>query len=214
MIVLFVAITTFLAKSAQAFRSSVTTTPPISPSIDLPKEETSPFRRPKPIKETKSNTDTFSIDKVTTFQSNFKYDLGLGKNKPVTNKRTGESSPVDKSLDPTQFLIEYESIQTYPSPQNLASQVYSRNSDERKRKRKILPRVQHRRHSEDVLRIRDPDSIVHIDTNCQDDNYCHPIIVPINHIPSENNAPGTKLDVNTVWVEMMLHHEQKKKFIM
>jgi hypothetical protein len=147
---------------------------------------------------------------VTTFQSNFKYDLGLGKNKPVTNKRTGESSPVDKSLDPTQFLIEYESIQTYPSPQNLASQVYSRNSDERKRKRKILPRVQHRRHSEDVLRIRDPDSIVHIDTNCQDDNYCHPIIVPINHIPSENNAPGTKLDVNTVWVEMMLHHEQKK----
>lgn len=206
-------VASFLATSANAFRSSVTTTPPISTSIDLPMKETSRFRRTKLSEETKSNADTFSIDKVTTLRRNFKYDLGLGKNKPVTNKRAGESSPVEKGLDPTRFLIEYESIQTYPSPLNSVSEGHSRNSDERKRKRKILPRVQHRRHSEDVLHIRDPDSIVHIDTNYQDDNFCHPIIVPINHFPSKNNVPGAKLDVNTVWVEMMLHNEQKQSLL-
>lgn len=139
-------------------------------------------------------------------KSKSNYDLGLGKNKPVTNKRVKEALRVDASLDPTRFLVEHEVVSKYPSPLDSDSNLIS--SHRPKSDRKNLPKVKHRRHSEDVLRIRDSPSVGNEHSNHNnDDNSRHPVIAPIHRFSTESI---TKLDVNTVWVEMMLHNEQNK----
>jgi len=138
----------------------------------------------------------------------FKYDLGLGKNKPVTNRRADEMSRTDDtSLDPARFMIEHEAVSKYPSPLDSNSNSHHQTISSRKN----LPKVQHRRHSEDVLHIRDFPSIRNGQENDNnDDNSRHPVIVPVHRLSTESSALMTKLDVNTVWVEMMLHNERNK----
>lgn len=199
-----------LAPFADAFRTSARAAPPVLVPLDLPLEGKIRFLPAQPNDAAEFVANTVSVEKVTITRTKLKYDLGLGKNKPVANKRTEETPSTDKAFDPTRFLIEYESMRSYPSPLDLGSESQSRNNNRTKNKRKNLPKVQHRRHSEDVLYIRDSDYITNGEDNCNDDSFCHPIIVPINHFSVGSNIPATKLDVNTVWVEMMLHNEQKK----
>lgn len=141
-----------------------------------------------------------------------KYDLGIGKNRPVgsQNGSIEEDSLVDSRLDPTQFLIEHESVRPYPSPLNLTKNDVHRK-DPKNHKRKNLPTVQNIRHAKDVLHIQNPNCIG--SNNSDNDNsirLCLPIIAPINDFSTESNEPVAKLDVNTIWVEMMLYHEQSK----
>ena len=213
-VVLFVA--SILAPVADAFRSSTTATYPIVEPLNLPTEG---MRRLPLTQHANEITDlpraaTILIEKVTTVtpRRKPKYDLGLGKNKPVVTHTTrAEIMPPtdnDHIFEPTRFLIEHESVRSYPSPMD--SKISGSQSRTDNRKNKNLPRVKHRRHSEDVLLIRDPDSITNADAYYKDDNVRHPVIVPIHHFSTGMNGQAEKLDVNTVWVEMMLHNEQKK----
>lgn len=181
-----------------AFRSSATAGPPDVVPFDLPTKRTSRSPQTQPDETSKTN----SVNKMNletpakSPQRQFKYDLGIGKNKPVINKRVDETSTNDASIDPTQFLVEHEAVSTYPSPMDWNSNHNTKSA------RKNLPKVNHRRHSEDVLHIRDSHSILNVENDRNNDNSSHPVIVPIHS--------AAKLDVNTVWVEMMLHNERSK----
>ena len=88
---------------------------------------------------------------------------------------------------------------------------------------KKLPIISHVRKSEDVLHIQDPTNADAGEYHNGNNNNLgdHPIIIPINsyHYSSSSSvgdniknksAEVVKFDLNTVWVEMMLHNEQKK----
>merc|ERR1739841_429635 len=196
------------APFATAFRSSVSASPPVVAPLDFPTEAMKPLPQILADESTiPTAVPTIVVEKAaattTTPRRKVKYDLGLGKNKPVTNTRAQTDSLVEKDVDPTQFLIQHESTRPYPSPLDSKSVSQESKTDQgTKRKRKNLPRVQHRRHSEDVLSIRDS----------HDDKHSsrHPVIAPIHHLSAGKSGPTAKLDVNTIWVEMMLHNEQKK----
>lgn len=190
-----------------AFRSSATAGPPDVVPLDLSTKRTSRLPRVQPDE---MNNDCASkklkMENPAKSQTRqFKYDLGIGKNKPVVSKRVGEVSTTESSVDPTRYLMEHEAVSSYPSP--LDSNTRSQQS---KSKRKNLPKVNHRRHSEDVLHIRDSLPIQNHGKNCNGDNASHPVIVPIQKYSAESGTTGTQLDVNTVWVEMMLHNERSK----
>jgi len=193
-----------------AFRSSATATPPDVAPLDLPTKRTNLLPRTQPDETNQSSAAiTIKYEKQETAPpKKFKYDLGLGKNKPVTNTRADETPRTnDKSLNPARFMIEHEAVSKYPSPLD----SNSNSSHRTKSSRKNLPKVQHRRHSEDVLHIRDSPSVRNGHENDNnDDNSRHPVIFPVHRLPTESSASMTKLDVNTVWVEMMLHNEQNK----
>jgi len=216
MIILFVSLL-IAAPLADAFRSSATTANhPIYIPFEATKQEKRrlPRRTPTSDENNAPRTTTIVVEKVKTERRNLKYDLGLGKNQPVNNDNGNESSSSKQRSPPTQFLVEHESVRPYPSPLNLGSQSESSNNrNEAKSRRKNLPKVQPRRQSKDVFHIRDPTHM----GNTKDNNAFgqHPVIVPINHssVGRNNNEPAVKFDLNTVWVEMMLHSEHKKLII-
>jgi hypothetical protein len=124
------------------------------------------------------------------------YNLGLGKNQPIT----GRSSIVTDDLESvTQFWIEHEAVNQYPSPvtaltTNVQVQV---NEDATSSiqappvaKRKQLPVIKPTRKSEDVLNIVS-----------QTEMGIPSVIFQTN--------PDLKIDLNTVWVEMMIHSQQQ-----
>mmetsp|Transcript_24178 Transcript_24178/g.51024 ORF Transcript_24178/g.51024 Transcript_24178/m.51024 type:complete len:218 (+) Transcript_24178:109-762(+) len=202
--VLALFITSTFAPSADAFISSPKPSLPIAISFE----------------PTKPTSQPIAGVKEATIQKKMKYDLGIGKNQPVVVNRninnessSSSSSLVDNQLDPTQFLIEHESVRSYLSPLDLVdpkSQTSScrKQKESKDNKRKNLPKVQHRRHSKDVLHIQDPSCTANTKDN--DTYYRHPIIFPINNMSMESSEIAVKLDPNTVWVEMMLHYEHSK----
>jgi len=218
MFILFVSLQLIAAPLADAFTSSATANHPISiVSFEATKKEKRRLpRRTLTSDENNAPTTTIFVEKVKTERRNLKYDLGLGKNQPVNNDNGNESSSSGKQRSPpTQFLVEHESVRPYPSPLNLDSQQSesSNNRNEAKSNRKNLPKVQPRRQSKDVLHIRDP---IYMGNTKDDNAFGHPVIVPINHssVGRNNNEPAVKFDLNTVWVEMMLHSEHKKLVIL
>jgi len=198
-----------LAPFVDAFRSSVIATPPAVSPFDLPTEGNNRLHPIKPNETAEASASRVFGEKMIMSQRKFEYDLGLGKNKPVTDKGLGETPLVDTNLAPTQFLVEHESVRPCPSPLNSDSESLTRNTKGLEKKRKNLPKVQHRRHSEDVLHIRDRHSIENAIYDYNDDNLSHPVIAPVNCFSAGCNGRAAKLDVNTIWVEMMLHNEKK-----
>jgi len=189
-----------LSPFADAFRSSATATPPDVVPMDLPTKQMRILPRAQPDDSSKLNADSIAFDNKQAAAPARKptYDLGLGENKPVINKRAEAMNPTDVSLHPARFMVEHEAVNKYPSP--LDSPVKYSNVQS-KSVRKNLPKVNHRRHSEDFLHIRD--SLQNDqDYHNNDDNSRHPVIAPIHEL--------TKFDVNTVWVEMMLYNEHNK----
>jgi hypothetical protein len=123
------------------------------------------------------------------------YDLGLGKNQPVT----GRSSLVADDLETvTQFWIEHEAVNQYPSPIAATTVVIpvveadatSSTQAPPVAKRKQLPVIKPTRKSEDVLNIF-----------AQKEADMPSVIFQTN--------PDLKIDLNTVWVEMMIHSQQQ-----
>mmetsp|Transcript_15403 Transcript_15403/g.35713 ORF Transcript_15403/g.35713 Transcript_15403/m.35713 type:complete len:221 (-) Transcript_15403:257-919(-) len=192
---------------ADAFRFSATVSLPIPPPFDLTIESKKQLRRIE-IGEV-AQERAGGVDQETASQRNVKYDLGLGKNKPVNSERAVETNPGDNDVEPTQFLIEHESVRPYPSPSNFDSELESKITNHSRKNRKNLPKIQHRRHSEDVLQIQDVRVIGNPLNDCIDGTSRYPIIIPVNGISAVGNAPVEKLDVNTIWVEMMIHNERK-----
>jgi len=192
---------------ADAFRFSATVGLPIPPPFDLAIESKKQLQRIQIGKVAQERAG--GVSQATASRRKLKYDLGLGKNKPVNNERAGETTPGDNDLEPTQFLIEHESVRPYPSPLNFDSELERRSTNHSRKNRKNLPKIQHRRHSEDVLQIQDVRVIGNPLDDYIDGNWCYPIIIPVNAISAVGNAPVEKLDLNTIWVEMMLHNERK-----
>merc|ERR1712063_95676 len=188
---------------ADAFRSSATATPPDVAPLDLPTKQVRilPKTQPEELRKT-GVSSTIRDDETPAKPKKVTYDLGLGKNKPVTNKRAEKTNPTDISQHPAQFMIQHDAVSDYPSPLDMASE----SNVPSKPTRKNLPKVNHRRHPEDVLQIHDFPSSRNEQDN-EDENSFHPIIAPIS---TSTGATATKFDVNTVWVEMMLHSERNK----
>lgn len=206
--VLALLITSTFASSADAFISS-----PMPPSVPIATS----------FEPTKPTSQPTVVVKEATYQKKVKYDLGIGKNHPVVNwnvnnESSSSSSLVDNQLDPTQFLIEHESVWSYPSPLDLVDPKSQTSSGKKQKeskddKRKNLPKVRHRRHSKDVLQIQDSSCTAANtkDNDNSDKHNPHPIIFPVyKNISTESSETTVKLDPNTVWVEMMLHYEHSK----
>merc|ERR1712194_95890 len=157
------------------------------------------------------------------------YDLGLGKNHAVNrinhdNELLSLShlSSDERLKDPTQFLVEHEAVRSYPSPliNSKSSQINDNQHNEElnkssgnnnsKNKQRSLPIVRHIRKSQDFLHIQDAAEV-----NDSDESFDQQtIIIPINYSSSTgDNKPAVKFDLNTVWVEMMLHNEHKKMIL-
>lgn len=118
------------------------------------------------------------IQSTKNHQSPQKYDLGLGKNKPLT-KHPSTSLPTDVQTA-SQFWGAPEPAVEYPSPRERRSE---KNNDDTKRGNTSTP-IFPRRQSEDVLHIREDRTI--------------------------KQTSAAQLDVNTVWVEMLIHDQQRK----
>ena len=139
-----------------------------------------PFARPFGIEDFSAAL----VKKETPPKIKQTYDLGIGKNQPLAQKRSYTVSNVVRD-DAAQFLglgMEHESVRPYPSPLDYASLSPASPA------KSPLPKVQLKRNSEDMLAIRNSDNFT-------------PDIIPIS---------DAQLDVNTVWVEMMIHSEQMK----
>ena len=127
------------------------------------------------------NQQECSTSKVPTnrHRRSTTYDLGLGKNQPVIGKTTSIVTDLDTA---TLFWVEYEAVNKYPSP-TLATEEITSNAP-----LKIpLPKVKPSRMSEDVLNITSKKDL-------------SSVIFQVN--------PNLKMDLNTVWVEMMIHNQQ------
>lgn len=109
-----------------------------------------------------------------------KYDLGLGKNAPLI---TNEQTRVDKTHSvqkASQFWMVNEPAVIYPSPAQSSSQEEHHQVS---RKRKSMPLIP-KRQSEDVLQISS-DRVM-------------------------SKTQSHQLDLNTPWVEMLIHCQQMK----
>merc|ERR1719327_990717 len=118
---------------ADAFLSSASTPPSVVVSLNHLEKQVKQMPKIEPDDARTTETRDSSpdgaiiIDKtsITTAtkspQRKWKYDLGLGKNKPVTTtarpvELTHHGDNNENGLDPVQFLIEHESVRPYPSP--------------------------------------------------------------------------------------------------
>jgi hypothetical protein len=109
-----------------------------------------------------------------------KYDLGLGKNAPLI---TNEQTRVDETRNvqkASQFWMVNEPVVIYPSPAQSSSQEEHHQVS---RKRKSMPLIP-KRQSEDVLQISS-DRVM-------------------------SKTQSHQLDLNTPWVEMLIHCQQMK----
>ena len=120
-----------------------------------------------------------------------RYDLGLGKNKPVVNPKikNEQQQPATIQLS-VQESVKYwavpEAVNEYPSPLLKAAEKSTTEQPGRKPRTKMP--VTYNRMSEDVLTItKESDGTATI----------------------LQTAPA-QLDVNSIWVEMMIHSEQMK----
>jgi len=157
-----------------------------------------PFAIPFEQEEHRFSTNQ-PADVVSQFRKPIKkpkYDLGIGKNKPVIKFDPGSLSHEPYNENAGEFIIEHEAVREYPAPSSEALQATAVP------KKTNLPKVQPRRRAQDLLAI-------HHHPNGVSDN--HPVMVPIRNLPVQPEAfEPLKLDPNTIWVEMMLHDELTK----
>lgn len=124
---------------------------------------------------------TFMPKIVPSETSPQKYSLGLGRNPPVTNTYQAVLPPEDVQTASQYWMVPEPAVE-FPSP--LSRQDTSTpqpTHPSRKPKRKTVP-LYPKRQSEDVLTISK------------------------NGVMSP--ARSTKLDPNTMWVEMLIHNQQ------
>ena len=145
------------------------------------------------------------------------YDLGLGKNKPVLNGRkvlqknaVYASSTIDEA---TRFLVDHEATRKYPSPpRDVPKQQYPQEvqvqlpiSQLHESLESVASGTPTKNNGSGQHKIRferkQKDSLHIFDHGLLPSSIPFPTIVPT----SENY----QLDINTVWVEMFIHNQQK-----
>jgi len=117
-----------------------------------------------------------------------KYDLGLGKNEPLTNHKRAALPPQDVATA-AQYWMASEPAVTFPSPlaqqnESTLTPTLQQPAVSNKPKRTSLP-LHPTRKSEDVLKISDDGMMM-----------------------SASRPSAKQLDLNTVWVEMLIHNQQ------
>lgn len=120
-----------------------------------------------------------------------RYDLGLGKNAPLNTSQT--QLPVQDVQTASQFWSSNEPAVTFPSPLSRGDEpsesiVQPQPKLSKKPKRKSVP-LNHKRQSQDLLEISG-DCIT-------------------RRSAMVSSAKQQQLDVNTVWVEMLIHNQQQ-----
>ena len=155
-------------------------------------------------------------------QQTTNYNLGIGKNPPVYGKSSkfNANNPIDVRESTTQYWIEHEATREYPSPQLLVEASLSRPHQSLSSSSSLstpqsastkrsppLSTVQPKRRSQDALHIQHPRTSTTASTRDAATGF-QPAAVVL--LPSIHRTSNAQLDVNTVWVEMMLHNEQMK----
>ena len=166
----------------------------------------------------KSNDPTVFQKEIKPTIGKYKYDLGLGKNSPIIPKMLpfNHTVPFDDDIHSTttwqnvyqacRFLPEYESERAFPSPYerrtsptNYESPLKSIRSISNKGNKNAV--IQPKRYLEDVLVVlKDNDQQRH-DLVANANNR-----LPVMLLPNKSNQ---KLDLNSVWVEMLIHNQQQ-----
>lgn len=112
-----------------------------------------------------------------------KYDLGLGKNPPLTTDCKTEKQTLDVQTA-SQFWMANEPARTFPSPlREDFNPVSEQPLQQVSRKRKPIPRIIPKRQSQDVLSISK------------------------DRVMSRSQKSDARLDLNTPWVEMLIYQQ-------
>ncbi|CAB9500671.1 expressed unknown protein [Seminavis robusta] len=130
------------------------------------------------------------------------YDLGLGKNAPVThssgsNLYTAESD--SRVLEATKYWSEYESVREFPSPQSQQVVAYRSAVPETNKKMRKTVLLHPKRTMQDSLTIVPNAARQKLRTSTG------------QPVPMMVQSDASQLDVNSVWVEMLIHSEQQKQ---
>ena len=149
-----------------------------------------------------------SNDKASQKVKAAKYDLGLGKNPPVLNNNNNQNKPTksafgdieDDVYRASQHWNDHQAVRSIPSP--LDPETYGTHNTGGQHSHlslsvKSTHTIQYNRQSEDVLFIYEPSS-----NSSRENTQKKPTMVA--------NTQGAQLDMNTPWVEMLLHSEQSK----
>ena len=186
---------------------------------------------------TRTTTEEINNVKTTPTTTTTKstYDLGIGKNQPVVAFK-GRITAVAAvaavtattttttlgDVEDTQYLMEYESVREFPSPTNHVQQVAEvilrqEEHDQQPRKKKQLPKVQLQRKAEEDLLIVDSNHYCEknetkenstTSMSQQRNRQQQLIIQKPKHAKMIVPISNAKLDLNTAWVEMLIHNEQ------
>ena len=140
-----------------------------------------------------------------------RYSLGIGKNLPVPTARIAMSSsslpsPEDCPYEACRFLMEHQAVREYPSPSQNEDPAPNNDglsaTNIETRKASIPPeRIRYSRRSEDALMILESRNDKQRSNSKNRARKSKQIIVA---------HTSKKLDMNTAWVEMLLHCEKEK----
>jgi hypothetical protein len=155
--------------------------------------------------------DTIERSSSALFVSSnkYSYDLGLGNNSPFFQDTTVQAQSFDHSNDDvyqaSRFLSEYHSEQPFPSPLQVPNDSKTSSENDileklKKPKRESYPKVQPKRHLEDVLVILTNE--VWENANPQE------TLKDRKQLPVMIQPGNSQLDLNSIWVEMLLHDQQ------
>jgi hypothetical protein len=144
----------------------------------------------------------FDMSADTSRPQKRSYDLGLGKNSPVTkasstNDATGVSE--DDIFKATQYWSEYESVRDFPSPRSQMIVDFEKHSSQTKKSRKQVPLH---------LKRAVQDSLTFLPSVGLDSGRT---LSSLPKLPVMVQSGSSQLDVNSVWVEMLIHSEQLRQ---
>lgn len=134
-----------------------------------------------------------------------KYDLGLGKNPPFVKSNKAPPTKFGGFENDTyramRHMTEHQAVRPIPSPLSQPQQP-PKLQVSYSIKRKHKPTIDYSRRSEDVLHIFEEKS-----EESGDDQVPRSSRGPLTIVAKTH---GQKLDMNTAWVEMLLHSESSK----
>ncbi|CAB9505551.1 expressed unknown protein [Seminavis robusta] len=164
------------------------------------------------------NRHTLSVAKPTQpttpsdkpAESIVRYDLGIGKNPPFSGSIGAvlQSQEPSDIYDACQYLIEHEAVRDIPNPTNTPREQYGAQPESNQRPKtsnRIVnkPKIIYPKRSESVLFTSDRS--LRAKKSLRRANRT---IKPASVVGMTDS--NDELDINTVWVEMLVHSEQSR----
>lgn len=144
------------------------------------------------------------------------YDLGLGKNPPVSSHKTTNAESNKNICEAAQYLIEHESVTDYPSPLRAATAtasivanvrfVTASSSLSTAAANGVTAPSSGGRGPQPIFPLRFSDDVLAIDTS----RPSQPIAFANYQQHHEQPTRSPQWDLNTPWVEMLIHEQQMK----